>query len=278
MKFSIVQTYLGRATQLTQLDKIKSAIHVCRIGGYYDISKFRHADAFIGITKGLCDYMVREGIPAKHIVKIGNFTEEQLPLPRQDLLRLKCEYGIDPSSPIICSVGRLHTIKGLDVLLKAFSKSRLLKSGYTLLIVGDGPESGNLKSLAETLGIKSSVVWAGWQHDPTAFYQLADIAVFPSRQEGFGSVILEAWANRVAVIASRAGGPSELIESGSNGILTDIENVDQLTEGILEVANNTVLRKCLISGGLSTLRNHFLPSAILKQYESFYKRLLETKK
>jgi hypothetical protein len=59
----IVQTYMGRATRLTRVAPDKGSIHIARLGGFYRISGYyRHAHAWIGNTKGICDYLSRAGI------------------------------------------------------------------------------------------------------------------------------------------------------------------------------------------------------------------------
>ena len=276
----IVQTYLGRASRLTHLEKFPDVTHVCRIGGFYNPRQYLHADFWIAITQGLCDHLVRGGIPAQRIEKIGNFAEPREALPQAQLHALKASLGIAADTKVIASVGRLHEIKGLDILLRAFAKSGLHRSAarHQLLLVGDGPERQSLALLAEELGIAEAVVWAGWQKDPGPFYQLADFMVFPSRQEGFGSVILEAWGNRTAVLASRAQGPAELIESGWNGLLFAIESVEELQDALLQMAGNPSLRQQLVENGYQTLLTDFLPARILDQYEALYARLIESKK
>ena len=58
----IVQTYTGRATRLTRLSRQNESVHVARLGGYYKVGGYRHAHAWIGNTKGICDYLVAAGL------------------------------------------------------------------------------------------------------------------------------------------------------------------------------------------------------------------------
>jgi glycosyltransferase involved in cell wall biosynthesis len=278
--FPIVQTYLGRASRLTHLEKFPKVTHICRIGGYYKTRHYLHADFWIGITRGICDHLVRGGIPSNRIEMIGNFAEPKERLPQEQLDALKSRLGIAPDTKVICSVGRLHQIKGLDILLRAFAKSGLHRGDvrHQLLLVGNGPERAALALLADHLEIGPAVIWAGWQEDPSPYYQLADFMVFPSRQEGFGSVILEAWANRTAVLASMAEGPSELIDSGVNGLLVAIEAVEELKDALLQMAAQPALRQQLAEHGYQTLMRNFLPATILDQYASLYTKLIESRK
>ena len=73
----VVQTYMGRATRLTRLPATSRAIHIARLGGYYKIDGYyRHAHAWIGNTKALCDYLVQSGLPAERVFLIGNFVPD----------------------------------------------------------------------------------------------------------------------------------------------------------------------------------------------------------
>ena len=60
----IVQTWMGRATRLTHLPARSQSVHVARLGGYYNPKGYRHAHAWVGNTRGICDHLIREGLPA----------------------------------------------------------------------------------------------------------------------------------------------------------------------------------------------------------------------
>ncbi|MCG6861782.1 MAG: glycosyltransferase, partial [Chromatiaceae bacterium] len=76
----IVQTYMGRATRLTRLKPGARPIHIARLGGYYELQPYRGAHAWIGNTKGLCDWMVRQGLPANRVFHIYNFVDQPRPI------------------------------------------------------------------------------------------------------------------------------------------------------------------------------------------------------
>ena len=57
---AIVQTYMGRATRLARLPSAGGPVHLARLGGYYELGPYRHTHGWIGNTKGLCDWMVRQ--------------------------------------------------------------------------------------------------------------------------------------------------------------------------------------------------------------------------
>ena len=66
--------------------------------------------------------------------------------------------------------------------------------------------------------------WPGWRDDAGLFQEMADLCICASRQEGLGSVILEAWARDRAVLSTRAQGPVDIITHGENGWLTPLDD------------------------------------------------------
>jgi glycosyltransferase involved in cell wall biosynthesis len=121
--------------------------------------------------------------------------------------------------------------KGLDLLIHALSL--LKKDTYKLHIGGKGKLSEKYMSLAEESGIAQNCVFYG--EIPRAriveFYSKLDLFVLPSRYETFGIVLIEAMACGIPVIATRCGGPEEIV-SKNTGLLIAKENIPQLTEAL----------------------------------------------
>lgn len=276
-RFQLVQTYMGRATRLTHLPAGSGLVHVARLGGYYNLKGYRHAHAWIGNTRGICDYLVREGLPADRVYYIGNFVDPAPEIPRGTLDELRAQWSIPQEAQVVLGLGRLHPNKGFDVLLAAFARlpPELKGRPLWLAMVGEGPERGRLLAIARQLGVAERVVWAGWQHDPAPWYQMAELFVCPSRHEPLGNVILEAWANGVTVVSTAAQGPQELIEPGVNGLLSPVDDVDALAESILSVLRlDEKQRAALVAAGKDKLERDFSETAIVGAYQALYRQLL----
>lgn len=272
----IVQTYLGRATRLTHVPPGCRPIHVARLGGYYDLKSYRHAHAWIGNTLGLCDYLRHNGLPAARIAHIANFVD--LPAASSPAQRRawRQQLAIAEDALVVLAVGRLHPVKGFEDLLLAISRldATLQQRPLTLLIVGHGPISTELRDYANQLGISHQVHWAGWQQDPHPYYELADLFVCPSRHETLGNVILEAWAHRRPVLATQTAGASELITHGENGWLVPPEQPQQLAEAIRQLLHDEPLRMKLAQQGCAKVVAHYSAPQIITAYLEFYQRLL----
>lgn len=131
-------------------------------------------------------------------------------------------------------VGRLVSVKGVDVALKAFKK--MADAGFKgkLIIYGDGPEKENLQKLRDNLDLTDRVVFEGWI-EPEKLAKVTkniSIQLIPSRYEPFGIVALEAIACNCVPVAANTGGLPEAV--GPCGILVEPDNPDALAEGILQ--------------------------------------------
>ncbi len=274
----IVQTYMGRATRLTHLDPGRRPIHVARLGGYYDLKGYRHAHAWVGNTQGICDYLVRNGLPAERIAHISNFVDIPAVSSPEQVAGWRRRLAIPEDALVLASVGRLHPVKGFEDLLTALAMfgTTLCHRPLVLVIVGDGPLNAGLRNYAEQLGIGSQIRWAGWQIDPHPYYELADLFICPSRHETLGNVILEAWAHGRTVLSTQTPGALELIAHGEDAWLVPPQNPRALADGIRLLLGDEPLRARLASQGRQKVKNHYSQPHIVNAYLDFYQRLLTT--
>ncbi|MFH1724161.1 MAG: glycosyltransferase [Elusimicrobiota bacterium] len=118
-------------------------------------------------------------------------------------------------------------IRSLPSVLKALPKARLL-------LVGDGPLRTELEALARSLGVESAVRFAGHQSDPAPWLSCLDVYVQSSWGEGMGSVLLEAMACGVPIVATTAGGIPEVIEHGRSGLLVPPRDPERMAGAIVD--------------------------------------------
>jgi glycosyltransferase involved in cell wall biosynthesis len=133
--------------------------------------------------------------------------------------------------PLILSVGNLIPIKGHDLLIRAVGALVSEFPRISLEIIGDGPEHGSLRALAQQLQILDRVHFAGRQSRRQVADAMRRCTVFalPSRYEGLGCVYLEAMSVGKPVIGCRGQGIAEIIRHGSNGFLVGPDNEKELT-------------------------------------------------
>jgi glycosyltransferase involved in cell wall biosynthesis len=122
------------------------------------------------------------------------------------------------------------------------SKVDIFGYNVNLSLVGDGELKANMEELIQTLGLNENVKMFGWIKDRRKLLEIlreSDILVFTSKPgEGLGLTILEAMSQGLPVIATKCGGPEEVIEDGINGYLvdysTDEDIVNQFVDRIIE--------------------------------------------
>jgi L-malate glycosyltransferase len=277
----VVQTYMGRATRLTRVPQNSPAVHVARLGGFYKIDGYyRHADAWVGNTRAICDFLVKSGMPANRVHHIGNFVPEPLPQDESGKTILLRKYEVEEDSWVIFALGRLIPKKGFQDLLRAMALLPGEISGrpVTLMLAGNGPEMERLRTQAEELGITSRVRFLGWQDPPDAFYGLADVFVCPSRHEPLGNVILESWNHTVPVVSTRSDGALELIEDGVTGLLCDCKDAAGMAAAIRQTLGATESdRGAMASAGNARLHQHYGQPIIVEAYLTLYRELLAEK-
>jgi len=276
LKPDIVQTYMGRATRLTHIRPGKGPVHVARLGGFYNLKAYRHAHAWVGNTKAISDYLVKNGMPADRVFHIGNFVDDPVQTDPVEIKRIKRKFGIDDGRKVLLSVGRLHENKAFDTLLKAIGilAGNPASIDFVLVIVGDGPEREKLHRFCEELNLSERIVWTGWQ-DPAPFYQMADLFVCSSRHEPLGNVILEAWSHKLAVITTKTQGPMEFADPGENAILVDIDNSAELAAEIDNCIRQDEILKSLGDHGKKKTVSEFSRQKIVHQYMDMYRTLTD---
>jgi glycosyltransferase involved in cell wall biosynthesis len=138
------------------------------------------------------------------------------------------------ASSVVLSVGNLISIKGHELLLRAFASISDRYPAATCVIIGDGPERSVLSRLAGELRIASEVRFLGRQSRSHVARAMRDCAVFalPSRYEGLGCVYLEAMSAAKPVIACRGQGIAEIVQHGVNGWLVDPDDQPGLTDAL----------------------------------------------
>ena len=245
---AIVQTWMGRATRLTH--GITPAVHVARLGNYYKLDGYRHAQAWIGNTAGICAYLTDNGFPRKRVYYVPNFVDVAPPVTAAERTRLRAAHDIPQEAYVILGIGRYTPIKGFDLLLEAVARLPDPMAGRAprLLMAGAGPLEGPLRARARQADLAGRVEWLGWQRDPAPWYRLADVVAFPCRPgEPFGNVPFEAWAQRHAVVPTRSRGALASSRHGVGAWQVADADAPALAAGLEMVLHQKLYEKILVS-------------------------------
>ncbi|MBN1912400.1 MAG: glycosyltransferase [Pirellulales bacterium] len=247
--------WMPRASRL--MPKYDGCIRIARLGDNpRKLHYFKNIDVLVCNSPCIVERVRSLGWTRRTEI-ISNFTntDRVAPVDRRVL-------GTPDGVPVVCSVGRFVLIKGLDVLIRAVA---LVKDAH-LWLVGEGEEEKKLRELVSQLGIENRVRFAGWQKDPRPFIAASDVSVLPSSHEVLGNVILEAWAQRVPVVSTRAPGPKWFMRDGQNGLLTDIGDYEGIADAIRRILDSRELADTLVAGGTKTLADQFSEEAVANAF------------
>ncbi|HXB39185.1 MAG TPA: N-acetyl-alpha-D-glucosaminyl L-malate synthase BshA [Bacteroidia bacterium] len=180
------------------------------------------------------------------------------------------------SEKIMIHVSNFRKVKRVEDVLRVFDKVRQ-KIPCKLILVGDGPERGNIEKLCRELNTCGDIISLGKIADPKEVLSISDLFILPSETESFGLAALEAMAMKIPVISTNTGGLPELNVSGVTGYMSNVGDVDDMAKHALEILSD---EKKLNAFKQAAYRRagDFDIEKILCQYEELYTEVLEKSK
>lgn len=173
---------------------------------------------------------------------------------------------------IILHASNFRKIKRIGDVIYTFNKIR--KSiPSKLLLVGDGPERHMAEELCRELGIFEEARFVGKQQDMEDIYAIADLFLLPSEYESFGLAALEAMAAGTPVVATNAGGIPEIITHGKNGYLSEIGNVEQMSNHAISILGNNITLEAFSAAARKQAETFDIHN-IVPKYEQLYQKVL----
>jgi len=244
---------------------------------YEYVNKFiiRYFDKIIAVSNATRISLIESGIPNNKIEVIYNATT--IPQKTSNLVteKIRKELRISNEEFVIGFVGRLSREKGLIYLLEALRIILSKKSiRLRLLIVGNGEDYDNIKKQVEKSELVNYVIFTGYRDDIDDIYKAIDLVVLPSLREGMPLVILESFANKKLVIASKVGGIPEIIQDNYSGFLVEKANSNELADKIIFCMNNHDKMKKLINNAYKEFQKKFTYKIQIEKYYMIYKNLL----
>lgn len=179
--------------------------------------------------------------------------------------------------PVIGMVSRVYPGKGHEYLLKAMPMILKAYPAAKLRIIGTGVLLAEMKTLALSLNIDSSVEFKGFVDNLYSELNKLDIFVLPSLSEGFPLCIMEAMAMGIPVAATSVGGIPELIVHEKTGVLFATRNPDSLSETVIKLLADFNKTKLMGLRGKEKVINEFSPEVYIKNLDSLYQELLVEK-
>ncbi len=211
--------------------------------------------------------IIRNGVELPVLV-----TEAQRSAIRRDI------FGIIDDTILLGCVANYRDVKRLDLLIDAVAP--LIREGLPirLELIGDGPMRTELEHRVEEAKIRERVCFHGAVLHPEPLYAAFDIAVQTSEREGLPNVLLEAAAAGRAVVATNAGGSSEIVVDGQTGLLVPVGDVEAIGNAIRQLVVDSRLRDRLGATARDHVARTFGMDRFVAEFAALYEQLVAAKR
>ncbi len=206
----------------------------------------------IAVSNGIKEDLVHTiGISPESIQTIYN------PIDLEHISKQALEANPIKEENYIVHVGRLHSVKRHDILLKAFALANL---DTKLVLVGDGSERENIEKLIQELHLQNRVILSGFIQNPYPIIKQAKLLVLSSQYEGLPTVLIEALMLGTPVVSTNCkSGPDEILKGEFEQFLVKVNDVDDLNKKLLLALESEVL---IVDKHI----DKFLSSKVLRKY------------
>ena len=206
-----------------------------------------------------------EKIISRKVLSVYNPTiNNRIELLRQEPLTER--WFLDDTRPCILAIGRLAFQKDFLTLLRAFLQVRKAIDAK-LVILGDGDDRTLLEEFVCENDLSGHVYLPGFVVNPYKFMQASKVFVLSSRYEGLPNVLIEAIHLGLPCVSTRCkSGPAEILLGGRGGRLVPVGNPDRMSEAIIDVFNEPVKTKAMMSLASSGL-DRFKPEVVVPLFE-----------
>lgn len=163
---------------------------------------------------------------------------------------------VEKKTRIVCNVAALTEEKDYFTFLKV---AKIITKKYpdvVFAIIGEGQLRPEIEKYIEKNQLKQKVKLVGFRDDVNRLITDAEIMLVTSTQEGLGLNILEAFASKVPVVATRTGGIPEIVIDGKTGLLAEVKDIFNLSNNVSKLLDNQALRSSIIENALSFVSNY----------------------
>jgi glycosyltransferase involved in cell wall biosynthesis len=235
-------------------------------------------DMYVTCGENMRNNLIKNcGFPKEKVVSISTGISSEFFEIKKDP-EMKTKYGLKNNAIVITNVGILRSVKGHEVTLKAVRHVVDKFPDAVFFFAGDGPRKRALEKMADELGISSQVIFAGFINNIKNVYSFSDIIVLSSWSEGLPQSILQAMASGIPVVATKVGGVPEIVFHEKTGILVQPGDFESLSNGIIRLLKDHVLREQIINNARELVINEHTLTRMLDKTESLYNDLFLRKR
>ncbi|SFM53460.1 glycosyltransferase [Marinobacter zhejiangensis] len=234
------------------------------------------SSAIICVSKGLEKQLTeRSALPSNKLKLIYNGVDPDV-FKRGSETGLREELGIPLEATIVVSIGNVRPAKGYSYLVDAAIELAESDPNTHFVVVGHQRESV-FKPLLQKIAAsktKPAIHWLGFREDVASILCQADLFLLPSISEGFSISTVEAMMAGIPVIATRSGGPEEIVDDGKTGILVPVKDSGAINSAI-QCLKAPALRENLVIDAREHAMKKFSLSSMLQGYLDLYRQLTQ---
>jgi len=240
-------------------------------GDWFNRKKYAAPDRLVAVSHHVAEVLLQAGIPPARVRVVHSAV---------DLARLevsaasRADLGVPEGVPLLVSAGALVGHKDHACLLDAFAKLQAEYPTARLLIAGEGDLRAALEAQIAALHLRDSVTLLGHRSDVPALIRAADVYVSSSWSEGLGTSVLEALACSVPVVATVAGGVSEMVIDGETGWLVPNRDPAALAAALGEALRDRSRALAMAARGRAHVEAHFTAERMVAGNIAVYEELL----
>jgi glycosyltransferase involved in cell wall biosynthesis len=229
----------------------------------------RFTEAITTNSTGVRDFYVKHGLKAELFRVIANGIE---PAAKSSLSRSEAlqRLQVDPQRRLILAVGRLWPQKRYRDLIWAGELTATVREEMTLVIIGDGPQSGELLRHRDAVSLPQRVRFAGQRSDVTDLLPHADLFWNASEYEGQSNALIEAMQAGVPVIASDIPGNRDLVVHDQTGRLFPLGDTADIVRQSLDLLENPDQAKRLADAAALRIASDFSVRAMVDAHAELY--------
>jgi len=234
-------------------------------------------DAIIGLTVEESESYLDAGIGSRHKhlqISISIDRDTFAPPDPPSRLTKRRAQAVEDEEVLLISVGRLVPVKDHATLVRGLCLLKDTSTPWKCWIVGSGPEKEQIHRMVVEEGLQDRVRLWGYREDVNRLMSLADIFVLTSVNEGFGRVLLEAMAARLAIVATNVGGVPTVLEEGKAGYMVPPRDPGTLAEALDRLITSPDEREEWARLGYERVRTAFDLETTVQQHITLYKRVL----
>ena len=272
-KIDIVHTHLSTSSingcLAARLAKIPC---VATVHGMSGKLSFIFADHMIGVSQGVCQHLISQGIKPERTTAVYNGVD----VPDDLLTKIESRqrFNIPLDAMVFGTVARLTPMKGIEFSIQAFAEILQHLPDAIYVLVGDGDKSREYQELTVSLGIKNSVKFLGYQANVFDPLTAMDIFLFPSLKEAMGISVVEALAVGLPVVSTNVGGLPEVITSDVGSLVQPSDSHAMAREAIAIATGN---RDELAKNARLRAEEMFSVASMVSKTSAVYQKLLKLK-